>query len=149
MSPVTERSDVAYVVFTSGSTGRPKGVKISRRGFSHFLGVCQSYFDLSPGEKWGQWSSLAHDLGIMDVFMALTQCGTLVPLNEAERLRPATAIRDRCISIWQSIPSVLDLMMKGNQLTSDYLAPLRVMSFCGEPPASRAASGIVQRPPRP
>ena len=132
-SPAADRSDVAYVVFTSGSTGRPKGVAISRPSFSHFLGVCQNYFKLSPGEKWGQWSSLAHDLGVMDVFMALTQCGTLVPLSEPERLRPATAIRDRCISVWQSVPSVLDLMMGGRQLTSDYLASLRVMSFCGEP----------------
>ena len=133
VSPATDLSDVAYVVFTSGSTGRPKGVKISRRGFSHFLSVCQSYFDLSPGEKWGQWSSLAHDLGVMDVFMALTQCGTLVPLSKTERLRPAKAIRDRHISVWQSVPSVLEFMIRGNQLTSDYLASLRVMSFCGEP----------------
>ena len=134
MSPATNRSDVAYVVFTSGSTGRPKGVKISRRGFSHFLGVCQSYFNLSPGEKWGQWSSLAHDLGVMDVFMALTQRGTLVPLSEAERkLRPAKAIRKRRISVWQSVPSVLNFMLRGNQPTGEYLASLRVMSFCGEP----------------
>ena len=133
MSPATDRSDVAYVVFTSGSTGRPKGVQISRRGFSYFLGVCQSYFNLSPGEKWGQWSSLAHDLGVMDVFMALTQRGTLVPLSEAERLRPARVIRDRRISVWQSVPSAFDLMLRGKQVTSEYLAPLRVMSFCGEP----------------
>ena len=132
-NPATDRSDVAYVVFTSGSTGRPKGVKITRPSFSHFLGVCQNYFKLSPGEKWGQWSSLAHDLGVMDVFMALTHCGTLVPLSGAERLRPATAIRDRCISVWQSVPSVLDLMIGASQLKSEYLASLRVMSFCGEP----------------
>ena len=133
VSPATDRSDVAYVVFTSGSTGRPKGVKMSRRGFSHFLSVCQSYFNLSPGEKWGQWSPLAHDLGVMDVFMALTQRGTLVPLSEAERLRPARVIRDRRISVWQSVPSALNFMIRGNQPTGDYLASLRVMSFCGEP----------------
>ena len=133
VSPATDRSDVAYVVFTSGSTGRPKGVKMSRRGFSHFLSVCQSYFNLSPGEKWGQWSPLAHDLGVMDVFMALTQRGTLVPLSEVERkFRPATAIRRRRISVWQSVPSALDPMIRGKQLTSDYLASLRMMSFCGE-----------------
>lgn len=133
VNPAIDRSDVAYVVFTSGSTGRPKGVKISRRGFSYFLGVCQRYFDLPPGEKWGQWSPLVHDLGVMDVFMALTQRGTLVPLKEIERLRPARVIKDRRISVWQSVPSVLKFMLRGNQPTGEYLASLRVMSFCGEP----------------
>lgn len=132
-TPAVERSDVAYVVFTSGSTGNPKGVKIARRGFSYFLHVAQNYFDLSAGERWGQFSNLGYDLGIMDVFMALTQGGTLVPLVEAECLRPATAIRDRRISVWQSVPSVIELMIRANQLTAEYLAPLRVMSFCGEP----------------
>jgi acyl-coenzyme A synthetase/AMP-(fatty) acid ligase len=56
-----------------------------------------------------------------------------VPLSEAECLRPALAIRDRRIAVWQSVPSVIDLMMGANQLTAEYLAPLRVMSFCGEP----------------
>jgi D-alanine--poly(phosphoribitol) ligase subunit 1 len=75
-TPAVERSDVAYVVFTSGSTGHPKGVKVGRQGFSYFLHIAQSYFDLRAGERWGQCSNLGHDLGVMDVFMALTQGGT-------------------------------------------------------------------------
>ena len=130
----TDRSEVAYVIFTSGSTGHPKGVKIARRGFSHFLSVCPGYFATDAGEKWGQFSSLAHDLGVMDVFMALTQHATLVPLSEAERkLRPAKAIRDRRIGIWQSVPSAIDLMIQGNQLNTSNLASLRLVSLCGEP----------------
>ncbi len=132
-APAVERSEVAYVVFTSGSTGHPKLVKVGRQGFSYFLHVVQSYFDLGPAERWGQFSNLAHDLGVMDVFMALTQGGTLVPLDEGERLRPATAIRDRRVSVWHSVPSVLELMLRAKQLAPEYLMPLRVMSFCGEP----------------
>ena len=132
-APAVEQSEVAYVVFTSGSTGTPKGVKVGRRGFSYFLHVSQSYFDLGPGERWGQFSNLGHDLGVMDVFMALTQGGTLVPLEDADRLRPATAIRDRGLSVWQSVPSVIELMIRAKQLTAENLASLRVMSFCGEP----------------
>lgn len=128
-----ECSDVAYVVFTSGSTGAPKGVKIGRRAFSHFIAVAQTYFRISAGERWGQWSNLGHDLGVMDVFMALCHGGTLVPLSAAEKLRPAKAIMDRQISIWQSVPTALELMKRANQITSQHLAPLRIMSFCGEP----------------
>ena len=131
--PSAEHSEVAYVVFTSGSTGRPKGVKMGRRAFSHFLGVARGYFCLTPGERWGQFSNLGHDLGVMDVFMALTQGGTLVPLSEAERhLRPAGAVKDRHLAVWQSVPSVLEFMLRANQLTPKFLAPLRLMSFCGD-----------------
>jgi D-alanine--poly(phosphoribitol) ligase subunit 1 len=131
--PAPERSDVAYVVFTSGSTGNPKGVKVGRRGFSFFLHVARSYFELGASQRWGQFSNLGHDLGVMDVFMALTQGATLIPLDDAERLRPGRAIRERDISVWQSVPSVLELMVRAKELTADDLAPLRVMSFCGEP----------------
>ena len=79
-----------------------------------FPGRCERLFRSEPGERWGQFSSLGHDLGVMDVFMALTQGGTLVPLNEAERLRPATAISGRRLSVWQSVSSVIELMFVPN-----------------------------------
>lgn len=131
-APADEFSEVAYVAFTSGSTGSPKGVKVGRLALSHFLEVGRSYFQLRVGERWGQFSNLGHDLGIMDVFMALAWGGTLVPLNEAEHLRPATAIKDKPISVWQSVPSIVELMRCANHLTTEYLSSLRVMSFCGE-----------------
>lgn len=132
--PNAEYSEIAYVVFTSGSSGQPKGVKIGRTGFSHFLTIARTYFNLILGERWGQFSNLGYDLAIMDVFLAVTQGGTLVPLvNPKERLMPATAIKERSIAIWQSVPSVLELMIRANQVSADCLAPLRVMSFCGEP----------------
>lgn len=133
VADVTEFCEVAYVIFTSGSTGTPKGVKIGRRSFSHFIGVAQKYFKITTGEKWAQWSNLGHDLGVMDVFMALAHGGTLVPLSSAERLRPATAIKRHSISVWQSVPSVLELMKRERRLDAEHLGTLRIMSFCGEP----------------
>ena len=120
VSPAIDRSDVAGLRLDGPSEGQRLAIGVARD------------FNLSPGEKWGQWC-LAHDLGVMDVFMALTQRGTLVPLSEAERLTPARVIRDRRISVWQSVPSALNFMLRGNQPTGEYLASLRVMSFCGEP----------------
>jgi D-alanine--poly(phosphoribitol) ligase subunit 1 len=130
----TELSDVAYVVFTSGSTGQPKGVKIGRRAFSYFLAVSQRYFKPEYGDRWGQFSNLGYDMAVMDVFMALAQGRVLVPLMGAgDQFMPAMAIKRLGITIWQSVPSVLELMGRAKQLTAQALEPLRVMSFCGEP----------------
>lgn len=131
-------SDTAYVIFTSGSSGKPKGVKIGRRAISYFLAIGGSYFSASPGERWAQYSNFGHDLAVMDIFLALTHGATLVPIISGnDRLFPAAAIQRNHVSIWQSVPSVIELMLRANQLNADYLSSLRIMSFCGEPLLSK------------
>ncbi len=146
--PAADYSEIAYIVFTSGSSGMPKGVKIGRAGFSHFLKITRTYFDLTSGERWGQFSNLGYDLAVMDVFLSITQGGTLVSLTSPkERRFPAMAIKERRIAIWQSVPSVLDLMFRANQVTSDNLASLRIISFCGEPLLPRHLDALFSARP--
>jgi D-alanine--poly(phosphoribitol) ligase subunit 1 len=60
---------------------------------------------------------------------------------------PATAIREKRIAIWQSVPSALELMIEAKQVTADYFASLRVMSFCGEPLLPRHLDALFSAKP--
>jgi D-alanine--poly(phosphoribitol) ligase subunit 1 len=46
---------------------------------------------------------------------------------------PATVIKKHQLTVWHSVPSVIDLMIQANHTTPDMLQSLRLMSLCGEP----------------
>lgn len=126
--------DLAYVIFTSGSTGQPKGVMIKRQAVSRFIDWSIETIDPTPNDRWGQFSNLGFDLSVMDMYTALGCGATLIPLNTPkDRLMPATAIQRHKLTIWHSVPSVIDLMGQAKQITSEFLKTIRLMSFCGEP----------------
>jgi D-alanine--poly(phosphoribitol) ligase subunit 1 len=125
---------LAYVMFTSGSTGKPKGVMISRDALSHYVDWAQSAMRVSPTDRWSQHPNIAFDLSVLDIYGALCGGATLFPLVGAkDRLMPATAIRRYGLTIWNSVPSVISLMNQADQVTTDNLSSLRLMTFCGEP----------------
>lgn len=128
------RNHLAYVIFTSGSTGRPKGVVIPRSAASHFVQQFSKLVGVGPHDRWAQFSNLGFDLSLVDVFVALTRGAALVPIARPhQRMFPALCIKDEFITIWHSVPSVVDLMAKSSQITPDNLRSLRIASFCGEP----------------
>lgn len=126
--------DLAYVIFTSGSTGEPKGVMIPRVALAHYVEWIQSVYRPGPSDRWSQHPNLGFDLSVMDIYGALCSGATLVSITDRrERLVPAAAIQNRNITIWNSVPSVVDLMRRGGKMTGEALASLRLMTFCGEP----------------
>lgn len=128
------RHDLAYVMFTSGSTGQPKGVMIPHEALDHYVAWALEALAVRPEDRWSQHPNIGFDLSVLDIYGALAGGATLVPLaGRRDRLLPADAIRRRRLTIWNSVPSVVDLMAKAKQLTPAHLASLRVMTFCGEP----------------
>jgi D-alanine--poly(phosphoribitol) ligase subunit 1 len=127
------RHALAYVFFTSGSTGDPKGVMVSRSALGHYVDWLKS-FDISPGDRLSQQPSIAFDISMTDIFGALCHGATLYPLDiEGDRLMPARFIQRNRITIWNSTPSAIGLMMQARQVTASNLSSVRLFNFCGEP----------------
>ncbi|MGI8695149.1 MAG: amino acid adenylation domain-containing protein, partial [Mycobacteriales bacterium] len=85
-------SSLAYVIFTSGSTGTPKGVAVEHRQFAHYLPAVLDR--LGPGIADGACSfalvsTIAADLGLTNVWGALSTGGTLHLLDREAATDPA------------------------------------------------------------
>ncbi|MEV2607284.1 amino acid adenylation domain-containing protein [Paenibacillus larvae] len=104
--------DTAYVIYTSGSTGRPKGVVIPHGAAANTIQDINSKFAVDEKDRIIGLSSMCFDLSVYDIFGALGAGATLVMINNH---RDITEIRkiveENGITVWNSVPSTLDLMM--------------------------------------
>lgn len=128
------RHHLAYVMFTSGSTGDPKGVMVPRAALNHYVNWMSRTFEVVPQDRVSQHPNLAFDISMTDIFGALCHGATLYPLlSERDRLMPARMIAREKITVWNSVPSVVSLMMQASQASAANLASVRLFNFCGEP----------------
>jgi D-alanine--poly(phosphoribitol) ligase subunit 1 len=133
-----EPHELAYVFFTSGSTGNPKGVMISRSSLAHYVDWAIHAMDVTLEDRWSQHPNIAFDLSVLDIYGALCAGAALYPLvSKKDRLLPGDFVRRNRLTIWNSVPSVIDLMSKVRQVSEACFASLRLVTFCGEPLHSR------------
>ena len=105
---------LAYVIFTSGSTGEPKGVMLSHRAALNTCLDINLRFALQPGERVLAVSALSFDLSVWDIFGTLAGGGAIVipapeSANDPDHL--SQLIRDHRVSIWNSVPMYLELLL--------------------------------------
>ena len=125
--------EIAYVIFTSGSTGLPKGVMVKRTGLDNFLAWSTQEYPVGEDDIWGQYSNLGFDLSICDIFTAIIKGAALVPIaSPSEKLLPGISIKNKRITFWHSVPSVVDVMSKAKHLNYTTLSSLKTITFCGE-----------------
>jgi amino acid adenylation domain-containing protein len=145
----TVEEDLAYIMYTSGTTGKPKGVMLSHRNVMSFLRWAVGYFDLSSRDRLSNHSNIGFDLSVFDIFGAFLAGATVCPiLSAGDRAYPARFIRDRKITVWFSVPTVLGTMRAAKQLRRDLPFPsLRLATCCGESlPAEYAAAWLDAHP---
>ncbi|WP_433273797.1 non-ribosomal peptide synthase/polyketide synthase [Actinosynnema sp. CS-041913] len=75
--PITV-DDAAYVIYTSGSTGRPKGVVVTHRGVAGMVRSHVEKLDIGVGSRFLLAVSIAFDVSMADITMALSTGATLV-----------------------------------------------------------------------
>ncbi|VFQ46151.1 AMP-binding protein [Desulfoluna butyratoxydans] len=148
LNTIYSSHDLAYVIFTSGSTGDPKGVMIPREGLSHYVRWAIRDMGITAEDRMSQHPNIAFDLSVLDIYGALCAGATLCPLtSKIDRLLPGDFIRRCKLTIWNSVPSVVDLMIRARQVTTKHFDSLRLLTFCGEPLYQRHLDAIFAANP--
>lgn len=84
--PAVKAGDLCYVLYTSGSTGAPKGVAMEHRAIVNLVRwQCRESSD-RPVTL--QFAPPAFDVSFQEVFSTLAAGGTLILIDETDRLNP-------------------------------------------------------------
>ncbi|MFD6286001.1 amino acid adenylation domain-containing protein [Streptomyces sp. NPDC060205] len=135
IAPTPDRDDLAAILYTSGSTGTPKGVRISYRNLANFIRWARTELAVGPDDVFANHASFNFDLSTFDLFTALS-VGAGVWIVADDQTRDVTAlaggIREYGVTVWYSVPSVLNLLTRSGALTPDTVRTLRYVLFAGE-----------------
>nr|BFE55540.1 hypothetical protein GCM10020063_000660 [Dactylosporangium thailandense] len=125
---------LAYVIFTSGSTGAPKGVAVEHRHITHYLAAALAYLGAAPRTSYALVSTQAADLGMTNLFGALTTGAALHLVDRQTATDPeafaAYQERER-VDVLKCVPSHLELLAAHGDLGR--VLPRRVLILAGEP----------------
>ena len=104
-SDPTPADGLAYVIYTSGSTGKPKGVCIEHRSLTNHIVETAALYDVSPKDRWLQFTSLSFDTSMEDVFASLAE-GASLWLRSDDMITSARAFFEAVGKTNQTITSI-------------------------------------------
>ncbi|MBD1938350.1 non-ribosomal peptide synthetase [Microcoleus sp. FACHB-68] len=134
-SSLIPEENLAYVIYTSGSTGTPKGVTINHRGAVNTIVDINQRFNVGETDRVFALSSLSFDLSVYDIFGTLAAGGTLVIPEASKTQDPAhwaKLMQREKITIWNSVPALMQMMVEYAANTPKILASLRLVLLSGD-----------------
>lgn len=132
---IVSPSNPAYIIFTSGSTGQPKGVEITHAAAWNTIADINRRYEVGPDDRVLAVSALDFDLSVYDVFGMLGAGGALVLITEETRRDAAhwlTLLDRHRVTIWNSVPVLLDMLLIAAQSASAPPLPLRLAMLSGD-----------------
>ncbi len=134
-SPNMSDTNPAYILHTSGSTGMPKGVVLSHLNALSFIDMASGYFEISEADRFANHAPLHFDLSVFDIFVAIKRGASIVIVPDylsAFPVRLVEYIREKKVSIWNSVSSVLILLADKGKIDKHGLDRMRIVHFSGD-----------------
>ena len=89
---------------------------------------------ITTKDRWSQYPNIGFDLSVLDIYGCLCFGATLYPItDEKDLLFPSRFIKKNKLTIWNSVPSTIDVMSTDEFWKKGILSSLRLLTFCGEP----------------
>ena len=130
----TNNDDSLCIIYTSGSTGTPKGVELKRLSVINMLNSYKYFLNTDSCENFLSTSTVAFDMFIVENFVSLLSCKTVILANEEEQKIPAFTsklISKYNVDFILSTPSKIELLLLSKE-TSSCLKNVKVIQLGGE-----------------
>ena len=117
--PDLSGDDLAYVLYTSGSTGQPKGVRILHRNLVNFLTGIAERPGIGADDVLCAITTLSFDIAGLELYLPLTVGARIALAGEGLLADPEglmQLIRERGVTMLQTTPSLLRLLLDGGRI---------------------------------